>query len=98
MGWVIDRRGGKDFVWSNGEISGYRAMNALLPGDARRRHRLFERGFAPRRRRTIPEEVGARVLDVLVPPTTAQSRQRGRYPSERVACNGWRPATSTARS
>ena len=31
MGWVIDRRGGQDFVWSNGEISGYRAMNALLP-------------------------------------------------------------------
>ena len=33
MGWVIDSRGGREFVWSNGEISGYRAMNAQLPGD-----------------------------------------------------------------
>ena len=31
MGWVIDRRGGKDFVWSDGDIAGYRATNALLP-------------------------------------------------------------------
>ena len=45
MGWVIDRRGGKDFVWSNGEISGYRAMSALLPEQHVGRHRLFERRF-----------------------------------------------------
>jgi hypothetical protein len=33
MGWVIDRRGGKDFVWSDGDIAGYRATNALFPSN-----------------------------------------------------------------
>jgi D-alanyl-D-alanine carboxypeptidase len=67
MGWVIDQRGGKDFVWSNGEISGYRAMNALLPGE----HMaviVFSNADSPRGGVTLPEEVGARVLDVLAPP------------------------------
>ena len=33
MGWVIDRRGGKRFMWYNGEIPGYRSLNAVLPDD-----------------------------------------------------------------
>jgi D-alanyl-D-alanine carboxypeptidase len=69
MGWVIDRRNGQDFDWSNGEISGYRAMNALLPNN----HVsviVLSNADSLHGRTTIPEEIGARVLDVLVPPTT----------------------------
>ncbi len=71
MGWVIDSRGGREFVWSNGEISGYRAMNAQLPGD----HIsviVFSNADSVHGGVTVPEQIGARVLDVLVPPTHAR--------------------------
>jgi D-alanyl-D-alanine carboxypeptidase len=69
MGWVIDRRGGKEFVWTNGEISGYRAMNALLP-DQHIGVMVFSNADSLHGSVTVPEEVGARVLDVLAPPAT----------------------------
>lgn len=71
MGWVIDRRGGKDFVWSNGEIPGYRATNSLLPTE----HVgviVLSNADSFHGSTTIPEAVGARVLDMLVPPTTTR--------------------------
>ncbi len=71
MGWVADRRGGKDFVWSNGEIPGYRAMNALLPTE----HVaviVLSNSDSLHGVTTTPEAVGARILDMLVPPTTAR--------------------------
>jgi len=71
MGWVIDRRGGKDFVWSNGEISGYRAMNALLPGQQIGVIVLSNASPLQGGAVTVPEELGARILDILVPPTSA---------------------------
>ncbi|HEX4013701.1 MAG TPA: serine hydrolase domain-containing protein [Candidatus Cybelea sp.] len=70
MGWVIDRRGGKDFVWSNGEISGYRAMSAVLP----EQHVgviVFSNADSFHGAVAIPEELGARILDLIVPPATA---------------------------
>ncbi|HEY6326251.1 MAG TPA: serine hydrolase domain-containing protein [Candidatus Cybelea sp.] len=71
MGWVIDRRGGKEFVWTNGEISGYRAMNALLPEQQVGVIVLSNVDSLHARSVTIPEELGARILDLLVPPATA---------------------------
>ncbi|MBV8345683.1 MAG: serine hydrolase, partial [Candidatus Eremiobacteraeota bacterium] len=71
MGWVIDRRGGKQFVWANGEISGYRAMNALLPEQQVGVIVLANADSLHGRSVTIPEELGARILDLLVPPATA---------------------------
>ena len=71
MGWVIDRRGGSEFVWANGEISGYRAMNACCPAQ----HVgviVFSNADSLHGGVTIPEEVAARVLDVLVPPSSAR--------------------------
>ncbi len=68
MGWVIDSRGGKEFVWSNGQISGYRAMNAQLPS----RHLgviVFSNSDSLHGSVTVPEAIGVRVLDVLVPPS-----------------------------
>jgi D-alanyl-D-alanine carboxypeptidase len=69
MGWIIDRRGGKDFVWSDGDISGYRAMNALFPVQ----HVgviVFSNADSLHLPTTIPEGIGGRILDLLVPPAT----------------------------
>ncbi|MGB9650442.1 MAG: serine hydrolase domain-containing protein [Candidatus Cybelea sp.] len=71
MGWVVDRRGGRDFYWSNGEISGYRAMNALLP-DQHVSVIVLSNADALHGPATIPEEIGNRILDVLAPPKIAQ--------------------------
>lgn len=72
MGWVIDRRGGKTFVWANGEISGYRAMNALLP-EQQVGVIVFSNADSLRGGSvTLPEELGARILDMIVPPTAAR--------------------------
>ncbi|HTA40158.1 MAG TPA: serine hydrolase domain-containing protein, partial [Candidatus Acidoferrales bacterium] len=67
MGWVIDRRSGKRFMWYNGEIPGYRALNAVLPDD----HIAIvvltntdSHGGAV----SVPVQVAARVLDVVAPP------------------------------
>src|SRR5579862_3321689 len=60
MGWVVDRRAGQEFVWTNGALPGYRAFNALLPNQ----HVgviVFSNADAPRGV-TVPEEVGARIL------------------------------------
>jgi CubicO group peptidase (beta-lactamase class C family) len=70
MGWVIDRRGGKDFVWSDGDIAGYRATNALLP----EQHVgviVFSNADSLHTPTTIPEELAAHILDLIVPPTMA---------------------------
>jgi D-alanyl-D-alanine carboxypeptidase len=71
MGWVIDRRGGQEFFWSNGEISGYRAMNALLP-DEHIAVIVFSNADSLHGGVTVPEEVGAAILDVVAPPTAAR--------------------------
>jgi len=70
MGWVIDRRFGKDFVWSDGDIAGYRAMNALLP----EQHVgviVFSNADSVHVPTTIPEGLGGRILDLIVPSSTA---------------------------
>jgi len=70
MGWVIDRRGGLEFDWSNGEISGYRAINAVLPAQ----HLsivVLSNADSLHGSVTMPEQVAARVLDVLAPATAA---------------------------
>lgn len=70
LGWVIDRRGGKDFIWSNGASMGFRSFNALLPeehvgiivfSNADGSHNV-----------ALPEEIGARVLDLIVPPRSTR--------------------------
>jgi CubicO group peptidase (beta-lactamase class C family) len=71
MGWVIDRRFGKDFVWSDEDIAGYRAMNALLP----EQHVgviVFSNADSLHVPTTIPEGLGGRILDLIVPSTTAR--------------------------
>jgi D-alanyl-D-alanine carboxypeptidase len=71
MGWVIDRRGGKDFVWATGEISGYRAMNALLP-EQQVGVIVLSNADSFHGSVTLPQELGARILDMVAPPSTAR--------------------------
>jgi D-alanyl-D-alanine carboxypeptidase len=72
LGWVIDERGGKRYVWHNGVIGGYYAMNALLPDD-----HVAVIVFAnvdPLRSRSVvqPEGVAAQILDIVLPPARTQ--------------------------
>ena len=70
LGWVIDQRDGKRYVWQNGQIPGYRAMNAILPDD-----HIAVIVFANTDSFTSggligPESVAAQVLDIVLPPAT----------------------------
>ena len=68
LGWVIDERSGKRYIWHNGEISGYHAMNALLPDD----HVaviVFANVDAFHSPSVVqPEVVAAQILDIVLPP------------------------------
>lgn len=69
MGWVIDQRGGKRYVWHNGEVGGFHAMNALLPDDhiavivLANTDALHGAGGV-----IAPEFVAAQILDIVAPP------------------------------
>jgi D-alanyl-D-alanine carboxypeptidase len=70
MGWVIDRRGGKRFVWNKGEISGYHAMNAILPDDRIAVIVLANTDGLHGGPVTSPERVAGRILDLIAPPAS----------------------------
>ncbi len=71
MGWVIDQRGGKSFVWYAGQVPGYRAVNALLP-DNHVAVIVFVNADAMHGGRIAsPASLAARILDVIAPPATA---------------------------
>ncbi|MEO9263644.1 MAG: serine hydrolase domain-containing protein, partial [Candidatus Baltobacteraceae bacterium] len=70
LGWVIDQRDGKRYVWQNGEIPGYHAMNAVLPDDhiaviVLTNTDSFQGGGV-----VAPEAVAAQVLDIVLPPAS----------------------------
>ena len=69
MGWVIDERGGKRYIWHNGEINGYLAMNALLPDDHIAVIVLENVDRFGSMHVAMPEEVASEVLDVAMPPS-----------------------------
>ncbi|MDE2481642.1 MAG: beta-lactamase family protein [bacterium] len=67
LGWVIDERDGKRYIWQDGEIAGFHSMNALLPDD----HIaviVLANTDAAHPRVVAPEEVAARVIDIVAPP------------------------------
>jgi D-alanyl-D-alanine carboxypeptidase len=68
MGWVIDSRGGQRYLWQNGEIAGYRAMNALLPDRHIAVIVLANAGMSAENESTVePERVANRILDAIAP-------------------------------
>jgi CubicO group peptidase (beta-lactamase class C family) len=71
LGWTIDSRGGKRYVWQNGAIPGYHAMNALLPDDHIAVIVLTNIDAERSQRVLQPEATAGRILDVIAPPSTA---------------------------
>jgi D-alanyl-D-alanine carboxypeptidase len=71
LGWVIDQREGHRYIWANGSIPGYRAVNALLPDD----HVaviVVENVDDALPGTAAPEEISAAILDIVLPPSTAR--------------------------
>jgi D-alanyl-D-alanine carboxypeptidase len=71
MGWVIDQRGGKRFVWYAGQIPGYQAVNAMLPDNHVGVIVFVNIDAMHGGRVASPAALAARILDVIVPPSTA---------------------------
>jgi D-alanyl-D-alanine carboxypeptidase len=71
MGWIIDQRGGKRFVWYAGQIPGYQAINALLPDNHIAVIVLTNVDSLHGGRVASPATLAAQVLDVVAPPSTA---------------------------
>jgi CubicO group peptidase (beta-lactamase class C family) len=71
MGWVIDQRGGKRFVWLDGQIAGYRSMNAVLPDDHIAAIVLTNADAFHGGPVASPEQIAAQILDVVAPPQEA---------------------------
>jgi D-alanyl-D-alanine carboxypeptidase len=70
LGWVIDQREGKRYIWASGSIPGYRAVNALLPDD----HVaviVAENVDDSSPGTATPEAIAAGILDIVLPPSTA---------------------------
>jgi CubicO group peptidase (beta-lactamase class C family) len=72
MGWVIDQRGGQPYVWHNGELAGYHAMNAMLPGEHVAVIVLSNADSLHSQTTVSPERVANRILDVIAPLPPAQ--------------------------
>ena len=68
LGWTIDARDGKRYIWHNGDIPGYHAMNALLPDDHIAVIVLANADDMGSPSVIQPETVAARVLDIVTPP------------------------------
>ncbi|HVS45292.1 MAG TPA: serine hydrolase domain-containing protein [Verrucomicrobiae bacterium] len=71
MGWVIDQRDGKRYIWHNGEIAGYHTMNALLPDDHVAVIVLANADPLQSPTTIFPENVAAEILDLVAPPQLA---------------------------
>ena len=71
LGWVIDEREGKRYMWHNGELAGYHAMNALLPDDHVAVIVLANTDSLHSRDVVAPEDVAAQILDIVLPPARA---------------------------
>jgi len=71
LGWVIDEREGKRYIWHNGELAGYHAMNALLPDDHVAVIVLANTDSLGSRDVVAPEDVASQILDILLPPQRA---------------------------
>lgn len=104
MGWVIDQRDGKRYIWKNGQVAGFHAMNALLPDDHIAVIVLANTDSAHSAAMISPEGLTARITDILLPPrgtevdTTVVSRAKewlGRLAARNIDRTQLTPAFST---
>lgn len=68
MGFVIDQRDGKRYIWTDGSIAGFRAMNALLPDDNVAVVVLTNADDRSSGATASPEAIAGEVADIVVPP------------------------------
>jgi D-alanyl-D-alanine carboxypeptidase len=71
LGWFIDQRGGKRYIWHNGVVAGYHAMNALLPDDHVAVIVLANVDNLHSSAVVQPEDVAGEILDIVLPPARA---------------------------
>lgn len=67
MGWVIDQRGGKRYIWHNGEVGGFHSMNALLPDQHIAVIVLANVDNLHGDSAVQPERVASQILDMIAP-------------------------------
>lgn len=67
MGWVVDQRGGQRFVWQNGQIGGFRAMNGLLPDEHVAVIVLANADSLHGDTTVQPERLANKILDIIAP-------------------------------
>lgn len=67
MGCVVDQRGGQRLVWQNGQISGYHAMNAMLPDEHLAVIVLANADSLHDGTTVQPERLANRILDIIAP-------------------------------
>ncbi|MFN2448511.1 MAG: serine hydrolase domain-containing protein [Candidatus Baltobacteraceae bacterium] len=67
LGWVVDQRDGQTFVWRNGVLPGYHAMNAMLPEEHVAVIVLSNAGSPNAVSSVSPERLANRVLDIVAP-------------------------------
>lgn len=67
MGWMVDQRGGQRFVWQNGQVAGYHAMNALLPDEHLAVIVLANADSLHDDTTVSPERLASRILDIIAP-------------------------------
>lgn len=67
MGWIIDQRGGQQFVWHAGQIPGFHAMNAMLPNQHVAVIVLANTDSLSGESTVQPELIANRILDVVAP-------------------------------
>lgn len=66
MGCVVDQRGGQRFVWQNGQLAGYHAMNAMLP-DQHLAVIVLANADSLHDTTVQPERLANRILDIIAP-------------------------------
>lgn len=67
MGWIVDQRGGQRFVWQNGQLGGFHAMNALLPDEHVAVIVLANADSLHGETTVQPERLANKILDIIAP-------------------------------
>lgn len=67
VGWVVDERAGQTYVWRNGSLPGFHAMNALLPEEHVAVIVLSNAAGVSGETTVSPERIASRILDIVAP-------------------------------
>src|SRR5581483_11254862 len=71
MGWVVDRRGGQNYMWYAGQVPGFQSMDAMLPDRHIAVIVLTNADALHSSRVASAQQLAARILDIVSPPGAA---------------------------